>query len=112
MCVVPIDFFVFGFIVIGGACVMVLISLIDELFVAAKADLICCSRYLLVLGRAWVKCECGSFDGVGFFRGSVRSSASCASPTSLKLCEGVVSSIEFSSPSLCCFVRLDRTLMS
>ena len=41
MRIVPIDFFVLGFIVVGGAWGLPLISLIEELAVPNMAELIC-----------------------------------------------------------------------
>lgn len=45
----PIDFLVFGLIVMGGAWGLPLTSLVDELVVAANA-LIYCVRYLPAMG--------------------------------------------------------------
>ena len=57
-----IDFLVFGFIVIGGACGLTLISLMEEFAVAARAALSCWVRYLLPLGLEELVGMTGPFD--------------------------------------------------
>ena len=86
--VAPMDFFVFGFMVIGGAYGLPLISLMEELAVAASAAFICCVKNLLVLGLPEfvyaciiiLEGVCGFRDGIDFLISSSVSGGSSRAP--------------------------------